>query len=560
MPERAEPARGAGRRTPNDVSALCVELLRAVREHEFRGARRGGGSGGGAGRAAAASAGLDRAFRAWHADLERRGPLHVVVDERGLRTAGDSMPVGRGRLDELARRLRERGVTALTFEPGLDAPAWRAFVALLSADPAEVARHGGGAALLPEGAAGLVLEGAVAEPVPEEEKPEPESAAASAAETPAAPDRRTASPDPAPERGAQTEASTLPTPGTVAARNPATWSGHLAAARDDVTYAATVQAAVRAALDASDAGDPGACHDIMLALSDQADARSREGAPTVERRALALDGVRELISGRRLPELLARAAGDDREESLRAGRILVQLADEAAPALLHAIEGEDGARRDQLLGVAVALGRTATPALRRAMEGSSPRRARIAANLAGEIQDARAVPALSRLLLEHEDVDVRSEAARALATIGDERALAALEAGLESPHEDVSRLCAWCLSVTGRSDAARALTGALRRARRARRIGLAGAVIRSLGELGREEPVPELRRILERRSLFRRRELHELKLQALEALACMPGEQAREVLEAVAAGSDMSLAVAARRALKNHAADTDNGV
>jgi HEAT repeat protein len=139
--------------------------------------------------------------------------------------------------------------------------------------------------------------------------------------------------------------------------------------------------------------------------------------------------------------------------------------------------------------------------------------------------------------------------------VGDERALDALEAGLESPHEDVSSMCAWCLGATGRAEAARALTGALQRARRARRLHLAGAVIRSLGRLGREDPVPELRRILARRSLFRRRELHDLKLQALDALAKLPGEEARETLEAVAAGPDMSLAVAARRAAKQRAED-----
>jgi len=76
------------------------------------------------------------------------------------------------------------------------------------------------------------------------------------------------------------------------------------------------------------------------------------------------------------------------------------------------------------------------------------------------------------------------------------------------------------------------------------------SVIRSLGRLGREESVPELQRVIDKRSFFRRQELRELKLQAIGALAKLPGQRARDVLEAVAQGSDMGLAVAARRALK----------
>lgn len=187
------------------------------------------------------------------------------------------------------------------------------------------------------------------------------------------------------------------------------------------------------------------------------------------------------------------------------------------------------------------------------MEGSSPKRARIAARIAGEIRDERTVPTLARLL-GHGDAEVRGEAARALALIGDAAALATLKRGLESPHEEVSALCAYCLGVTGSVDAAQTLTETLRQARRERRIGLASAVIRSLGRLGREESVPELRSILATRSFFRRGELRELKLQAVAALARLPGEQAREALEEVATGPDMSLAVAARRAVKDREA------
>jgi hypothetical protein len=308
---------------------------------------------------------------------------------------------------------------------------------------------------------------------------------------------------------------------------------------------------VAEAIESSEAGDADACHRAVLRLSEHSlEARGRSAL----QRSAALDGLRELCSGRRLSDLLERATGPDREASLRVCQVLLQLSQQVAPALLSAIDVQtEPARREELLGIAIALGRSVTPALRRAMEGSSPKRARIAARIAGEIRDERTVPTLARLL-GHGDAEVRGEAARALALIGDAAALATLKRGLESPHEEVSALCAYCLGVTGSVDAAQTLTETLRQARRERRIGLASAVIRSLGRLGREESVPELRSILATRSFFRRAELRELKLQAVAALARLPGEQAREALEEVATGPDMSLAVAARRAVKDREA------
>lgn len=538
----SQPQRAArAQRTHNDVSALCVELLRAVREQEFRAAHAGG-----------AAPSVDRAWRAWRTDLDRHGPLHLRVDDRGLRADDDPAPVGRGRLEDLARRLRERVLASVVFEPGLDAPTYAAFVSLLVAEPDAVEGHGGATSFLPERGVGIRVCEADEDAVAGEEKPEaPETepktkpAREPAWEPVAALDETGPIGDPdatIPALGGDPDA-TQPVPGPrPAADDPL---AALTACGEDAAYAAAVTRLVTDLADGSDA-DPRS-REALLLLAEHADP---VGGRSDAQRAAALAGLRELGTGRRVAALLEHAITGGRDEAARAGRALRALAEQAGPALISAIDVQnEPGRREDLLALAVSLGRAATPALHRAMEGRSANRARIAARIAGEVRDERTVPTLAKLL-EHREADVRGEAARALARIGNVSALTTLKRGLESSHDDVSSLCAWCLGVSGGDDAAQALTDTLRQARRARRNALAAAVIRSLGRLGREESVPELTRIVQKRSFFRRQELHELKLQSISALAQVPGARALAVLEAVATGSDMSLAVAARRALK----------
>ncbi|MBW2314069.1 MAG: HEAT repeat domain-containing protein [Deltaproteobacteria bacterium] len=601
-------------RTPNDVSALCVELLRAVREQEFNARHRSG-----------PAASIDRAWRAWRADLDRYGPLHLVAGAQGLREGDDGPPIGRGRLDDLAHRFQERTLASVRFEPGLDAPTYAAFVSLLVAEPREVASHGGAAGFLPERGVGIRLIGPGDALEPDDDKPDTPGAEDGSLDTqgidddrpdapdeeedrPDAPDEEEDRPDapddeedrhllPEPEdddvpqidpneatapvldatgestvrlrlatgentvrmpprsfvsREEPTSVAEAPADATPTLEAPPPGSALAALVAGDATspYGTLVARAVEEATGWSDARDTDACHRTVLELGAQA--REQSGRIRPERSA-ARGALRELCTGRVLTDLIGRATVADRAASLEASRVLIQLGEQVAPELISAIDVEaEPSRREELVGIAIALGRPTTPTLHRAMEGNSPNRARIAARIVGEIQDERAVPTLSKLL-GHKRAEVRGESARALARIGNVAALTSLKSGLASQHEDVSSLCAYCLGVTGSSDAAEALTETLRDARRARRTQLASAVIRSLGRLGREESIPALKRVIDKRSFFRRHELRELKLQSIGALANVPGDRARQVLEAVAGGSDMGLAVAARRALKEKA-------
>lgn len=548
-------------RTPNDVSALCVELLRAVREQEWNARRRGG-----------PAPSVDRAWRAWRADLDRYGPLHLVAQGEGLRVGEGGAPTIRGRLDDLARRLQERAVASVIFEPGLDAPTYAAFVSLLVAEPSEIDGHGGAAGFLPERGVGIRLLGPDDDPALDDEKIDDPAESELALEPddgdvpqlePIGPSD---DPDPsgdttvrlgrsAGEENPNAEATAEEVPDVLADASEAPYAdpppGSALAAlldrSDAAPYGARVARAVAEATAWQARGDAEGCRRTVFALADHSGARGGLARPE---RTAALGGLRELCTGRVLIDLIGCATSRDGPLNLRASRVLLKLGEPVVPELIAAIDVEnDPARREELLGIAIAMGRSTTPTLHRAMEGSSPGRARIAARIAGEIREERAVPTLSRLL-DHKRAEVRGESARALARIGNVAALTTLKRGLTSQHEDVSSLCAYCLGVTGSPEAAEALTETLREARRARRTQLASAVIRSLGRLGREESVPELKRVIEKRSFFRRHEIRELKLQAIGALAKVPGQRSRDVLEAVAQGSDMGLAVAARRAMK----------
>jgi hypothetical protein len=73
--------------------------------------------------------------------------------------------------------------------------------------------------------------------------------------------------------------------------------------------------------------------------------------------------------------------------------------------------------------------------------------------------------------------------------------------------------------------------------------------VRSLGRLGRTVCVPDLAAVLERRSVFQRKALRELKTIVVETLAKLPGEDALKALASAASSRDEAVADAARRAL-----------
>jgi HEAT repeat protein len=145
------------------------------------------------------------------------------------------------------------------------------------------------------------------------------------------------------------------------------------------------------------------------------------------------------------------------------------------------------------------------------------------------------VPTLSGVI-RSSPADLSREAARARAHIGGPAAVAALEESLASLDPGVREVAAYSLGAIGGSDAVRALLGVLddNGFGGQRSPALARVAIRELAALGSDAAVPKLVSILERRSLFHRRDQRELKLAALGALARLhAGEARRAILRAV---------------------------
>jgi acyl CoA:acetate/3-ketoacid CoA transferase alpha subunit len=117
-----------GARTAQDACATLIELARALKGWLFYGpddpARRDL---------------VDRAWRVIQAEAQRSGPLALEVRRGAFWLAGTEAAVGVGRIDELARRLYERAVSRLVFEPEADPASIAAFLDVVAAAPGPVA-------------------------------------------------------------------------------------------------------------------------------------------------------------------------------------------------------------------------------------------------------------------------------------------------------------------------------------------------------------------------------------------------------------------------------------
>ncbi len=154
-----------------------------------------------------------------------------------------------------------------------------------------------------------------------------------------------------------------------------------------------------------------------------------------------------------------------------------------------------------------------------------------------EIQDARAVPALSELL-ERQDPRIRAAAAYALGMIGDKAAADPLLAALADTDDRVRTEAAAALGRIGDPRAVPALVAALADAERR----VHGQVVWALGELGAEEAVEPLIADLQADDLYRRTD-------AARALGRIGDQRALEPLTARLPDTEDSVRSAAAEAI-----------
>lgn len=564
-PLAANPPSAEGGRTPVDVTALLVELGRLVKGRQFYPDRH-----------PLLREIFERGFRAFEAEIRRGGPLELEIRQGSFRLGGE--PVGRGRVDDLAQELVKRAVKRLRFDAHLTPASLERFVATVVLDRDRLEQSGGfvkclygeacagvsvnemdyaaamaqagqprgtggegdgdGAAETVSGVAGLPGAGAgegvagaggdagdavaAALGLLAGEKPEPLGHAQQLEEAPLDAEYE------------DDRANAL----VLALRA-------LDGADDEMQYRdlARQVAVLGAALSDEGLRDEG--YRAILVLASHAGDRARgEGL-----RAVALECLCELARGNRLDDLIDRSCAPGDGAGLRSAQILLRMGTAAVPTLLKRVETEqDLDRRGQLYGILIAMGEAATEELSRAMRSGERRRAGVAVRLAGEMQNTGAVTDLS-VLLEHEDGDLRREAAKALVRIGSPEAIEALVRALESPAEGMPGHAAFCLGVAGGTRALEVLVATVRRDAGRGSLDVAREAVRALGRMGRPEAAPELARVLARRTFLGRRRLRELQLAAVSALSKLPGDTARTALEQAARRGPAEVREAARQAL-----------
>jgi HEAT repeat protein len=533
------------------VATLLIELGRAVKACRFFAPDR-----------PERKAALERSFRVWQSELARRGALDLALEGGAFRATGAGEPAGIGPLAELARVLAERGASRLRVGPALELDAFVALAGALARDPDELAEAGGLAQVAARAAAGsLAFDGAAAEAPAPQAAPEPAPApprARAAADDDAdlpAPKRQTLAVDPLAALGDRLRAGESEERDGELRPEPALDPGGelvsrlraLDECRQDARYTELLQGI---AADSAAHADGRPCDDVyrvILVLSSHA----TDSLRSERQRTLAEDALFQLASGARLDDIVQRACAPGPLPSVRATQILLQLGAHAVPRLLDALLGAgDPERRGRINAILIAMGDKAAPEVRASLERLEPERARIAARVAGDMQNPALVPYLRNALKDATaPIELARELARALARIGGRSAEQALAEALASPRVELAALAASCFSAGGSPRVFDALAAALARALRDDLPELAREAIRALGRLGRPEAVPLLEDVLGRRALLGRRKLRELKLAAAAALGRIPGEAARACLARTAARGDAQVRRAAQAAL-----------
>jgi HEAT repeat protein len=514
------------RRSGPDVASLLVELGRLLRACRFYGQ----------GHPTLAES-FRRTVQAFEGEILRGGPLELRIE--GGSFSFEGARVAPHVLDEVARELASRRLRGFRLGAPLDPDAFAAFVQVASMDPETLEKSGGPKRALDRWLVeGIEIEesslGGREADVESQTSEEIEPAALRPAEHAEAEEEDT------PELGFAPEE----TPFRMLLLE-------FEACEDSAGYARLADRVVEAAERAARTGHPEQTYEAVLTARDHSgDDRKR----SAHQRKIARAMLRQLLCGPALAEVIERSCSEDPRASVEASSVLLEAGERIVPALLDGLDREeDGERRDRLRSVLLAMGEDASQPLLEAMAGNDRRLARTAVRLCGELQHPNAVQWLEDLVAGTDTV-LRQEAVMALARISGQASLQALLRVLESPVREVQLLSLQALGASGRSKAVRPLAERLTRDLEADDLELAREAIRALGRLGGPEATPALERVLERRRLFGRGRLRELKLAAIAALARISGEPAARVLTRAAQDRDPGLRRAAEAARRRRGA------
>ncbi|MEZ4215722.1 MAG: HEAT repeat domain-containing protein [Myxococcota bacterium] len=485
---------------------------------------------------------LERTHAAWAGELARTGALGICVEPDGFRVDGiegvlDAPPVAK-----LADAMRRHGIAGLFLNPELAIDAVEGLAVVLAREVSNTsdavgldaahafeAWNGMGITVLPDlgqEATAPMLDLAAAHPP---HGPTAEAAPARAAEPPKRIDD-----DP------------INAPGDPAADALVAVLRLLARAADLDAYSDHAANAIRLASELCAASRELEAYRAALVLARHATGGAQ--ADGEEIRATAQSALRELCDGPLLGFIIERSCSDAPAIGVRAAQVLLQVGEAAVPPILQRLRNaRDPNRLAQLSAVVIALGERSVSPLVDEIARARGAAARIAVQLAGELQNPKLVPSLV-VCLHEGDPALRKDAAKALVTIGSASHQAFVDA-MTSRDAEVARLSAHCLGLLGHRRAVRPLVDALERWVKRKEDSLAREAIRALADIADPRAVPALAAVATPGPWHKRGPRIETKLAAVSALESIEGAAAERALRELRAARDPKVAERAGQVL-----------
>jgi HEAT repeat protein len=265
------------------------------------------------------------------------------------------------------------------------------------------------------------------------------------------------------------------------------------------------------------AGEVGQAVEILQKIDSALEASDLERAYLTSRR----EGIQKcLTEGPLLDQQMDALTRGTETEVQRALQVIRMIGDEGVRRIIEALgEVRQVSRRLRLFRALKDLGGVAVEPLKRSLQDSRWYLVRNAVMVLAEIKDPRVAPQLVALL-NHPESRVRKEVVRALGSLASPKAQEGILRALEDEDDGVRLKALDVLQVAGGSAAKERLrqivagTGL----RSPRETAMRVRALRALGALGGGEEVPLLAALLERKGLFSKMELDEIRRAAVMAL------------------------------------------
>jgi len=483
---------------------------------------------------------LERTHAAWAGELARTGALGICVEPNGFRVDGIEGVLDAPHIAKLSDTLRRHGIAGLFLNPDLAIDAIEGLAMVLARDVSNTsdlagldaarafeAWNGMGVTVLPDlgqEATAPLLEIAASEPPA---KPIPPA--------------RTAS-----EPAKQIDDDPINAPGDPAADALVASLRMLSRAGDVDSYSDHAANAIRLAGELCASARELEAYRAALVLARHATSGAQVDADEI--RATAHSALRELCDGPLLGFIIDRSCSEAPSIGVRAAQVLLQIGEPAVPPILERLRNaRDPNRLAQLAAVVIALGDRSVAPLCSEIARARGAAARIAVQLAGELQNPKLVPSLV-VCLHEGDPALRKDAAKALVTIGSASHQSFVDA-MTSREHDVAKLAVHCLGLLGHRRAVRPLAEALERWIRRRDESLAREAIRALADIGDARAIPTLVAIATPGPWHKRGPRIETKLAAVSALEGIEGDAADRALRSLRDVSDAKVAERAAQVL-----------